>query len=106
MQNTVQHTRIAELVRIPSRAHSSEARLGIWYQALPFHAGGDAEFVLLGVRHSHPSGSPEALHTFVDATSAECLQPVDLGLDVVDHDVDVHAVLARFGFGYPLKEKR
>jgi hypothetical protein len=31
---------------------------------------------------------------------------VDLGLDVVDHNVDVHAVLARFGFGYPLKEKR
>ena len=58
-----------------------------------------------GSQHSHPLGSPEALHAFVDATSAECLQPVHLGLDGVNHNVEVHAVLARFGFGYPLKQK-
>jgi hypothetical protein len=73
---------------------------------LPLDSGGDAEFILLGVRHSDPSGFPEALHAFVDAMSAESLQPVDLGFDVVDHNVEVHAVLAGFGFGYGLKKER
>lgn len=40
---------------------------------LPFDARGDAELVLLGVRHSDPPGSPEALHAFVGATSSEFL---------------------------------
>ena len=69
-------------------------------KSLPLDAGGDAELVLFGVRHSDPPGSPEALHAFVDAMSAEFLQSVDLGFDVVNHNVEVHAVLARLGFGY------
>src|SRR4029077_13075552 len=82
-----------------SQTDPRELRRG---RALPDDAGGDAELILLGVRHSDPSGSAEALYAFVDATSTECLQPADLGLDVVDHDVEVHAVLAGFGFGYSL----
>jgi hypothetical protein len=73
---------------------------------LPLDAGGDAELVLFGVRHSDPPGSPKALRAIVDAMSAEFVQPVDLGHDVVNHNVEVHAVLARFGLGYALKEKR
>ena len=38
--------------------------------------------------------------------SAEYLQPVDLDFDVVGHDVEVHAILACFGFGYALEQKR
>ena len=84
--------------------HWRNIRCGI--KGLPLDPGGDAELILLGVRHSHPSGSSEALHAFVDAMGAERLQPVDLGLDVVDDNVEVHAVFACFGFGYRLKEKR
>jgi hypothetical protein len=72
----------------------------------PIDAGGDAELILLGIRHSDPSGSPEALRFLVDAMSAERLQPVDLDFDVVDHDVEMHPILASFGFGNALEEKR
>src|ERR1700683_278241 len=73
---------------------------------LPLDATGDAEVVLLGVCHSDPPGPPEALRAFVDALCTQSQQPVDFGFDVVNHKVEVHAVLARFGFGYALKEKR
>src|ERR1700728_980796 len=38
--------------------------------------------------------------------SSEFLQAADLGFNVVNHNVEVHAVLAASGFGYSLKEKR
>ena len=38
--------------------------------------------------------------------SSEFLQPMDLGFNVVDDNVEVHAVLAGFGLWYSLKEKR
>jgi hypothetical protein len=72
---------------------------------LPFDARRDAELVLLGVRHPDPGGSPEALRAFVDAMSAELLQPIDFSFDVVNHNVDVHAVFAGLGLWYDLKEK-
>jgi hypothetical protein len=30
---------------------------------------------------------------------------LDLGFDVVVHDVEMHSILSRFGFGYSLEEK-
>ena len=72
----------------------------------PPDARGDAELILLGIGHSDPPGSPETLRAFVDAMGAESLQPVDLGFDVVNHNVEVHPVLAGFGLGNSLKEKR
>jgi hypothetical protein len=50
-------------------------------------------------------GSSEALDAFVDSMSAEYFKPVNFGFDVVNHDVEVHPVLACLGFGYSLKEK-
>src|ERR1700728_1250653 len=76
------------------------------HRRFPLNAGGDTELVLLGVGHPDPPRAAETLHVFVEATRAESLQPVDLGLDVVNHDVEVHAVLAGFGFGHALEEKR
>ena len=75
-------------------------------EPLPLDARGDTKLVLLGVRHSDPPGSPEALRAFVDAMSAKPLQSVDLGFDVVDHNVEVHAVFANFGLGNALKDER
>ena len=71
----------------------------------PFDAGGDAELILLGVRHSDPLGSPEALHTLVDAMSPEYLQPVDLDFDVVGHDVEMHRFLPALGSGTPWRRR-
>ena len=54
---------------------------------------------------THPRDT-EALHVLVDATCAESLQPAHLDFDIVDDDIEVHAVLHRLGLGHPLQEER
>jgi hypothetical protein len=67
-------------------------------------AGADAELVAFGVRHRNP-GDVVALAD-VDSPSAQLLEPLDLGGDVRDPQVEVDTHLALLGFGHPLQDHR
>jgi hypothetical protein len=67
-------------------------------------AGADAELVALGIGHRNP-GDVGALAD-VDLPSAQLLEPLDLGGDVGDPQVEVDAYLALLGFGHPLQDHR
>src|SRR3974390_553647 len=47
----------------------------------------------------------QALCARVDTVSTECLQSFDLGLDVLDDDIEMHAVLSGFGLGHALEDE-
>jgi hypothetical protein len=67
-------------------------------------AGADAELVALGIGHRNP-GDVVALAN-VDPPSAQLLEPLDLGGDVRDPQVEMDAHLALLGFGHPLQDHR
>src|SRR5690349_7376395 len=69
----------------------------------PLHAGAHAELIVLGIRHPDPASVADALYTFVESLRSETFQPLDFGFDVVDDDVEVHAVLRRLGLRYALE---
>ena len=67
-------------------------------------AGADAELVALRIGHRNP-GDVVALAD-VDPSSAQLLEPLDLGGDVGDPQVEVDTHLALLGFGHPLQDHR
>src|SRR5207249_2978471 len=71
----------------------------------PLDAGANAELVVFGIRHPNPERFAEALHTSVESVCAERDQPLDLGFDVVDDDVEMHPVLAGFRLGHALENE-
>ena len=68
------------------------------------NAGADAELVALRIGHRNP-GDVGALAD-VDSPSTQRLEPLDLGGDVGDAQVEVDAHLALLGFGDPLQYDR
>jgi hypothetical protein len=67
-------------------------------------AGADAELVALGIGHRNP-GDVVTLAD-VDPPSSQLFEPLDLGGDVGDPQVEVDAHLALLGFGHPLQDHR
>src|SRR4051812_35028934 len=72
---------------------------------LPLDAGAHAELVVLGIRHSNPTDLADALHTLVKPVRSDPLEPLDLGFDVVDDDVEMHAVLPGLRLRYALEDE-
>jgi hypothetical protein len=67
-------------------------------------AGADAELIALGIGHRTP-GDVVVLAD-VDPASTQPLEPLDLGGDVGDPQVEVDADFALLGFGHPLQNHR
>src|SRR5215471_13224033 len=91
---------------VPTPASPDSADAPVQRGALPLDTGANAELVLFWIGHPHPLRIAEALDTFVGARRAEGAQTRDFGLDVVDHDVEVHAVLAGFRLRNALQNER
>ncbi len=71
----------------------------------PFDSGTDAELVAFGIRKRYPLGFPNALNAGVQSSCAECLEPGDLGFDLVGDDVEVHPVFSGPWFGHLLEDE-